>query len=190
MAREQFAERGYGDTSIRGVAGIAGVDPSLVTHYYGSKVGLFSASLGTLSSVPLGFAQALQGDRVGLARRIAKAYFMAWEDPDTGRSMRAMVRAANESPKASESIKTFLEGIAKNVDPSLVAEVDPVAVQGVLSQLLGIALARYIFEIRPFSDLSVSELIDFITPAVDATLSALPPQNLGNKKEPRSKKVQ
>ena len=40
-ARAQFAERGYGATTIRSVAADAGVNPALVHHYFGTKDRLF-----------------------------------------------------------------------------------------------------------------------------------------------------
>ena len=42
-ARRQFAELGYDRTSMRQVAIEAGVDPTLVSHFHGSKVHLFLA---------------------------------------------------------------------------------------------------------------------------------------------------
>src|SRR3954453_22089040 len=57
-ARERFAADGYEGTTIRAVAAAAGVDPSMVMRYYGSKQGLFAAAaefdlaLPDLSQVP------------------------------------------------------------------------------------------------------------------------------------------
>lgn len=42
-ARKQFAESGFGRTSMRQVAIEAEVDPALVTHYFGTKLKLFLA---------------------------------------------------------------------------------------------------------------------------------------------------
>ena len=44
-ARRQFGDQGYQRTTMRGVATAAGVDPRLVAHYFGSKAGLFQASV-------------------------------------------------------------------------------------------------------------------------------------------------
>lgn len=43
-ARSRFAEHGYAGTSVRAVAGDAGVDAALVFRYFGSKDGLFVAA--------------------------------------------------------------------------------------------------------------------------------------------------
>lgn len=42
-AKDAFSAQGYTATSLRAVARAAGVDPSLVTHFFGSKPGLFEA---------------------------------------------------------------------------------------------------------------------------------------------------
>ena len=44
-ARARFADQGFGGTTIRAVAGDAGVDAALVHHYFGSKDDLFLAAL-------------------------------------------------------------------------------------------------------------------------------------------------
>ena len=44
-ARELFAERGFERTTMRAVAGQAGVDPALIYHYFGDKDGLLFAAL-------------------------------------------------------------------------------------------------------------------------------------------------
>jgi AcrR family transcriptional regulator len=44
-ARAAFTERGYDGASLRGIAREAGVDPSLVHHYFDGKAALFVAAL-------------------------------------------------------------------------------------------------------------------------------------------------
>src|ERR1700716_932929 len=44
-ARLRFAEAGYEQTSIRAVAADAGVNPTLVMHFFGSKEELFRAAV-------------------------------------------------------------------------------------------------------------------------------------------------
>lgn len=44
-AIELFGERGYGATSVRQIAGAAGVTPPLIAYHYGSKEGLFHACM-------------------------------------------------------------------------------------------------------------------------------------------------
>src|SRR3712207_7831244 len=57
-ARRRFAADGFERTTIRGIAADAGIDPSMVIRYYGSKDGLFAAAadvelhLPDLATVP------------------------------------------------------------------------------------------------------------------------------------------
>jgi len=44
-ARQEFGDRGFEATTVRGVASRAGVDPSLVLQHYGSKSALFTAAI-------------------------------------------------------------------------------------------------------------------------------------------------
>lgn len=48
-ARNQFWARGYSNVSVRDVSKAAGVDVALISRYFGSKLGLFEA---TLDEVP------------------------------------------------------------------------------------------------------------------------------------------
>lgn len=51
-ARRLFADNGYDRTTIRAVAGEAGVNPGLVMHYFGSKEDLFAEAVSLSSGGP------------------------------------------------------------------------------------------------------------------------------------------
>ncbi|WP_279608907.1 TetR/AcrR family transcriptional regulator [Burkholderia cepacia] len=48
-ARQMFATHGYEGTSVRAIAQLAGVDPALMAHHFGSKEGLWIAVVEQLS---------------------------------------------------------------------------------------------------------------------------------------------
>ncbi|WP_268810858.1 MULTISPECIES: TetR/AcrR family transcriptional regulator [Burkholderia] len=48
-ARQMFATQGYEGTSVRAIAQLAGVDPALMSHHFGSKEGLWIAVVEQLS---------------------------------------------------------------------------------------------------------------------------------------------
>lgn len=50
-ARRLFWERGYSNVSVRKVASAAGVDIALISRYFGSKQGLFQATLDQMTEV-------------------------------------------------------------------------------------------------------------------------------------------
>jgi AcrR family transcriptional regulator len=66
-ARIRFLDQGFDATTVREIAGDAGVDPALVMRYFGTKEGLFAEI--TLTEVS--FADLLEGDRTTLGHRLA-----------------------------------------------------------------------------------------------------------------------
>src|SRR5215475_14300867 len=78
-AREQFAERGYDGTTIRGIAAGAGVDPALVHHYFGTKDQLLLATLMDAAQLDTAIATLLTGGLDGLGERVLRATFETYE---------------------------------------------------------------------------------------------------------------
>ena len=71
-ARRQFAELGYDRTSMRQVAREAGVDPTLVSHFYGSKQQLFVSVVGFPFRPVDVLPGLLEGDPEELGLRLAR----------------------------------------------------------------------------------------------------------------------
>jgi AcrR family transcriptional regulator len=163
-ALDQFAANGYGRTSIRSIASAAGVDPSLVTHFFGTKEGLLAESLSHLDHLPARIRAALSQADPDKAETLARTYFCAWEDSSLGPRLRALARAATESPSAAAVMREALE---THIFTTLEANSTPrqfAHLQVAMSQLFGTAFARYILEIHPLADLGLDELVDHVTP--------------------------
>src|ERR1700744_5546926 len=81
-AREAFEEHGYAATSLREVARRAGVDASLIVHFYGSKTGL----LAEVVQWPIDMEHAIEHitaegpEHVG--HRLAAMFIEGWESGD------------------------------------------------------------------------------------------------------------
>jgi AcrR family transcriptional regulator len=54
VARELFAKRGFGAVGIREIASVAGVTPGMISYYFGDKLGLYEAMLGSVFEEMLG----------------------------------------------------------------------------------------------------------------------------------------
>ena len=50
-ARRLFWSKGFSNVSVREIAKAAGVDVALIARYFGSKIGLFEATLDTLKKI-------------------------------------------------------------------------------------------------------------------------------------------
>ena len=80
-AREAFAADGYERATMRGVARAAGVDPALVSHYFGSKQGLFEAAMRPPFDPAEALPRVLAGDPAGAGLRLAAFAVGVLPDP-------------------------------------------------------------------------------------------------------------
>ncbi|MEV6285631.1 helix-turn-helix domain-containing protein [Kribbella sp. NPDC051770] len=100
-AVDAFAAYGFDGASTRTIAGSAGVDPRLITRYYGSKEALFEQVVEKTYEHPL---MMLPGDNLVMARSLLS-------DPPEGQSKGLLltIRSAG-SPRAVEIMQRHLAG--------------------------------------------------------------------------------
>ncbi|WP_221890623.1 MULTISPECIES: TetR family transcriptional regulator [Streptomyces] len=168
-ARERFAAQGYERTTIRAVAADAGIDPSMVMRYFGSKERLFDAALAVdlrlpdLAAVPAG----------GLPAALVRHFVERWEGDPADDALLVLLRSAVTNERAAARMR---EVFAAQVAPALAAALGPEraarAAGLVAAQLLGLGLSRYLLRLPGVADLSPSEVVAGLTPALAATLTA------------------
>lgn len=112
-AVELFAERGYEGASLRAITDRAGVDVSMVAHFFGDKRGLFEQAVINQFEHNLGAADALLRGSGPVAPRLAAAFLDLWEIEPSASSMRALLRAALES---DENRDVLISVIADRLD--------------------------------------------------------------------------
>ncbi len=158
-AQTEFAAKGFDKTSLRGVAKAAGVDPALVHHYFDSKDDLFLESLG-IPFDPREVVPAItQGGVDGLGERIVARFLSIWDDDEARLPLVALVKAASSSEAAADLLRSGL--VRMVLTPmSVVIDTDDAALraQCVASQLLGLAMARYVVRLEPFATTPAAEL--------------------------------
>ncbi|UZK66463.1 TetR/AcrR family transcriptional regulator [Sphingomonas sp. M1-B02] len=103
-ARRHFARESYENVGLREIAGDAGVDPSLVSRYFGGKEQLFREALRG-DKKPM-----LEGvDRVGLADHLASMLLedigADGEDPSAHVDRLLILLRSSSSPMASEIVR-------------------------------------------------------------------------------------
>lgn len=171
-ARELFARNGFNRTSVRSVAAAAGVDSALVHHYYGTKHQLFAAAIhapidpmaiiGPLREIPVA--------ELGLG--LPSLLLPLW-DSVLGDALVATLRSMLDGADIRLG-RTFLRDI---VVVELAARVDDPPGTGALraefvaSQMLGIAMARYILGLEPFASLPAEQIAQTIAPNLQRYLT-------------------
>jgi AcrR family transcriptional regulator len=171
-ARELFAQQGYRGTSVRAVATRAGVTAALVHHFYGTKERLFVAA----TALPINPAELVAGlvaagPRATFGERAVLAFTRACRDPVTGPRLGAALRTALASEEGSELFRKFAQ---EAMVPRLAGllEVNPIRVTAIMSQLLGLALARDLVGVEPLAGASEDELVALFAPVVQRHLDA------------------
>ncbi|HWE90480.1 MAG TPA: TetR family transcriptional regulator [Pseudonocardiaceae bacterium] len=168
-ARRQFAAQGFSQTTIRSVAAEAEIDPSMVMRYYGSKRDLFVAAtdldlaLPDLASVPAGE----RGD-------VAIRHFLAlWEGEAGDDLLRILLASASTDPEAADRVRAVLAAQLEKVVAAAVD--DPATARAraalVATQILGLALCRYVLRLPAVTELSPDTIISGVGPVIDLLLT-------------------
>ncbi|GAA3893842.1 TetR family transcriptional regulator [Streptomyces lacrimifluminis] len=172
-AREEFAERGYDKTSVRGIAKAAEVDPALVHHYFGTKEQVFEASIagamGPLLEAP---GSIVEGPLDDVGERLARFFFGIWETPATRKALLAIVRSAMNNEAAAGVFRRIvstqvLRRIAGRLDlPDAELRAELAA-----AQLVGIVMLRYVIKVEPLASADPEQIIGRVAPVIQAHLA-------------------
>ncbi|PFG41625.1 TetR family transcriptional regulator [Isoptericola jiangsuensis] len=181
-ARSEFAAHGYRGATLRRIAARAGVDPALVHHYFGDKDGLFAETVEPPAGVADRMAEALAGPPDQLGERVARTFLGVWESPKTRDQMLTVVRSALTHDVARDRLRGLVLG--RVLDGALAGTVPEherrLRVELAMTQVIGIALARYVVELEPLATLPVDDVVALLAPAVQrhllGPLPALPSQ--------------
>jgi AcrR family transcriptional regulator len=162
-ARQRFAADGYERATIRGIAGDAGIDPSMVMRYFGSKEQLFAAAADFDLQLP-DFSE-VDRDHVGAGM---VGYFMdRWERDE---ALVVLLRSATTNPEAAQRMREIFAGqllpVITKVNPN-----SPERRAGlVATQVLGLAMCRYVLQLPPVVAMSHDEVVAWLGPTVQRYL--------------------
>ncbi|MFJ9359653.1 TetR/AcrR family transcriptional regulator [Streptomyces mirabilis] len=173
-AREEFSERGYEKTSVRGIAKAAGVDSALVHHYFGTKEQVFEAAIEGAFAPALAAPTAVEDgplDTVG--ERLTRFLLGIWENPTTRTPLLAIVRSAVNNESAAAVFRRLvaaqlLRRIAGRLDlPDAELRAELAA-----AQLVGVAMLRYVIKVEPLASADVERIVERVAPVVQGYLTA------------------
>ncbi len=173
QASTAFSERGYDSTSLREIARLARVDPALVTHYFGSKGRLFAALMRLPDNLSAQVALLASGPAVDRGDRLVRFFLTLWEDDVTRQSLLAMFRSAVSNPQAADSLRGFISDALLGPLAAALDLPDPrlrAALAG--SQLVGVAMVRYIVGVEPLASADSETVVAWIAPTLQRYLSA------------------
>jgi AcrR family transcriptional regulator len=162
-AQELFAELGYERTTVRDIASRAAVDPALVMRYFGSKDELFARA--TVFDLKLPDLTKISPSRLGGA--LITHFLELWEGPSSTGSLTILLRASASNEDAAVKVRNVF---ARQVVPMLaqVADRAEVAARAALisSQLLGLAMCRYVLKVPPVVAMKPDQIIKNVGPVL------------------------
>lgn len=164
-ARELFAGEGFERTTIRSVAGRAGVDPALVMQYFGSKEGLFAAAAKWHEMHSTMFT----ASREDLPRAALDDMLSRMDDPEGGEAAVALMRSCLTHPVAASVMRDEVMCDRKaRVEATLGGE-DAALRAGVFAAvMMGLSMARYLLEVEPVASASREDLHRVVEPLLRA----------------------
>jgi AcrR family transcriptional regulator len=172
-ARTSFATRGYAGTTLRDVAAAAGVDRALVTYYFTSKAGLLAAAI----EPPEGFIEdALRASSAPLRRRgraLTENMLRQWETPGPAEVLRSIILTAAHEPAALQRLRgvftgSLLAAVAGHLDDD---DERTLRAGLVASQLIGVAMARYVWHVGVLAELDRDQVIRYVAPTIQRYLT-------------------
>jgi AcrR family transcriptional regulator len=168
-ARSRFAADGYQRATIRAIAADAGIDPSMVMRYYGSKDGLFAAAvevdlrLPDLSTIP----------RRKLGAALVAHFLGRWEDPGDD-ALLMLLRSGVTDESAAARMRTVFREQLTPVLLGLVDDRDEAAQRAglVATQMLGLALCRNLLRLPPVAAMDEDTVVARIGPTIQRYLTS------------------
>ncbi|WP_127841897.1 TetR family transcriptional regulator [Actinomyces wuliandei] len=169
-ARAAFARDGY-QTSLRGIARQAGVDPALVHHYFPDRASLFSAavispSAGVEADLGARAAEVARLPAQDIGANLVRYFVSLWDEVGADR-FAAVFRAATSSQDSLAPVAGFIFG---GILGPLMERISPdrpqLRTQLVASQLIGLGLVRWVVGAEPLAALDVEELVALVGPTL------------------------
>jgi AcrR family transcriptional regulator len=166
-ARRQFGSTGFDRTSLRSIASEAGVDQALILHFFGSKMGLFLEVVALPLQPDVAIPALVDGPRDEIGRRAATLVIGILESEPGRATITALLRAATSEPEAARLVRQRLTHdlwgpLARRLE---VDDAD-LRVSLVGTQIIGVALARYIVRVEPLASLPPEGVVSLIAPTL------------------------
>ncbi len=168
-ARAQFAAKGFSGASMRAIAGEAGVDASLLHHYFGTKADLYAASL----ELPISPDQMLAWSdvpRQQMGEALARTFFSIWEVPEARAIMLGILRGGMDGNE--DAVRPFREFVTDMVQRRLATSMDGADVEAralaMAAHLVGVEMVRHVVRVEPFPSMTIDELVDLVAPRLQS----------------------
>jgi len=170
-ARSDFGKGGYEGTTIRGIAAQAKVDPALVMHYFESKDGVFRAAVqfpvDPAEFIPRLVAPGLEG----LGERLVRFFVETWDSP-AGSPFLGLIRSVVGNEDAADQLREFVtREVLGRLAHALELDQPQLRAALVASQLVGLAMLRYVVRVEPLASGRADDVVAWLGPTLQRYLT-------------------
>lgn len=170
-ARVEFIERGYEGATVRAIAQRAGVDPGMVNHWFGSKDGLFVATMQVPVDVEAIVARLLDGPPERIGERIVRTFLTVW-DANGGGALAALIRSVASHEAAAAMMREFVTSIiVGRVVRSVAPDRPELRASLAGTQIVGLGVVRYVVRLEPLASADHQTVVAAIAPNLQRYLT-------------------
>jgi AcrR family transcriptional regulator len=163
-ARERFGAAGFQAATIRAIAADAGIDPSMVMRYFGSKDKLFAAA----AEFDLRFPDFTELDRTQIGRSLVTHFLERWEGDE---ALVILLRSSAANAEASQRMQQIFSTQLHPLVTTLVPAAETRWRSGLIAtQIIGLAWCRYVLRLPPVVKMSRAEIVDWVGPTIQRYL--------------------
>ncbi|MCX5563705.1 hypothetical protein [Streptomyces sp. NBC_00038] len=117
------------------------------------------------------FEEALAGPREQLGERLFRMSLTAWENPRLRPQLLEKIRAATTSDAGAAQLRDHFSALLV-VRVGEVVKAPRLALNAVVTQIVGVIMLRYVMRMEPIASASVDQLVDTFAPTIQRWLDA------------------
>ena len=172
-ARTLFTSQDFSTITVKDIAAQAGVDPGLVSYYFGGKAGLFREAMSMPRNPSKLVLDTLNEGINGAGERVLQSVFTQWDIAGTSeQSGKVLISSLLSSPDTLTTFQKWLEDdIIELASRKLTGEntrARAAAATGIVFQIIAL---RYIIKVEPLTSLPDDEIITLYAPLIQNLLS-------------------
>lgn len=172
-ARAAFAQRGYDGATVRDIARRAGVDAALVHHFHGTKEQLFAAALRLPVDPTIAIPAVLAPGIAGLGERLVRHFLDLCEAGGEHSPFLALLRGAASHEHSAAMLRQFItQAVLGRIAASLSASDAQLRATLAGSQLVGLAMVRYVIRVEPLASADHDTVVAALAPTIQRYLAA------------------
>jgi len=171
-AGELFAQRGYQGATMRAIGAKAGVDASLVVHFFGNKVNLLTEAIDWPFDPEVEMPKLLADGKRNVGRRLAELAIRTWDEEGTRHPVFTLLRAGMTEPEAAEMLRNFMiQRLYAPLMERLGTDQPELRAGLAVSQIIGVGMGRYVLKFEGLATATSSEVIDWLAPVLQRYLT-------------------